>query len=1563
MKKKILIGILSFVVCLTFGLGCYFIFGGKVSLTTSAPQPPAHIQASGYWSDEGNYSTDEERANSGSGSSQNDPFLIRSEKDFAYYFSVNKDSYSGKYFKLTVDLNMSAHNWKNNKNAFEGVFDGNNHTVTGVQGSESLFSSLSNAEIKNFSLFEISCTTLSPGLAQNCFYSTISNVNVNFTLDYFSDFSQSSRTRLGGFFGSGSGVTVENCTANVNINCTYEQIVGYNYHSMGIDIGGIAGEIYFISNIDISNFTNCNAYGTIKLQRASTGYFSEMNIGGLIGRSSGKIDLNYCMNNVNITLSENYFCDDLRLGGILGYLNNTYGISRVYLEGNTEKYCDLQEDKQTYNSIANSINYGSIQAPDGSKIGAGGICGASDGAILIRSCVNETGVGVSDGNNFSSDSGIGGIIGRVNTKNQKGSDNTRNISIITDCLNYTTMSVSSTFGGCVGGIVGYGQWLKINRCINQLHIYTSYTITGGIIGYAGGGAGALNRTTVTIGNCVNLGSIESRIGYQIVGDAVYKGTVLTRKCLIYNCYGYNGGNKLYDNSFAFGTSSNKDGNTLISEEFYTKSENWANIKGNVLVGGVNTESGLMGFSSYFSSNWVKIKDFFYPNVVDMEQEGNYICKIGGIYLRSGAGSAYHDILNEREFENQKAKLLENMFKEIELLNRGTSSVGKLYTGSGDQFSEYSILDGANYASYIHITCTDKVKVSAVTSNKQLYYDGNPTDIHGNPDGYSKENPCFQPDLNIILRGQSGNACRYRFTPIFRKGSLSTTLYIYLTATGAADNIKPTYMLISKDAEKDPINITSNVGNYINTASTTFGGNKINPDGSITLSLFSNQYSITPKFGYAFYGISSTGSYEKNGLDLADNGHHMNGNLVERNQNDKRIWGGTPGTYNSLYLGEIGGNFDYFYETLFIFMKEVAYGFSAASQTEQTDGKYDIEDINLNFRTITVFEKINLYNSYNGTHSNGCYFTAYYQYEDESNRTQKDELTKFVDIDKETYDSKGQSLPNGYALIETQEIKERAKNHNQINSDILKIIIRRNYMTTKIRFHDNENYYYDISAYRDASENYTQLISEENNSFKNEIDFVGDTNVYDKSNGKSIQTIQFVSANGYIVKSFSYISINKLNLSQDNKGEFSLSTIYKSYMESLSKDNFQKYLDTKNLTDRTIDIDIQYTLGEYTIDLVCLDVNDVEENEDATVKSSVSLKTNEDKKSASYSNTTAYTKSVDSGSIIHYNSGLKLDLSVANDERLVGVYINDNLVTNSVKDPLIFYYSIELRSSADVTLKIRVYFAKYDQVEPGEVPTPVRGVYYISTPKHLQWLSYQVANGEDFEGWLFRQTRDIDMSGIAFNPIGGKMLADGSRRVFKGTYDGNFYRITNLSFVGGNNQNAIAYMGLFGYVEDATIMNLMVEGSSLTGWANVGGVVGYAKNSTFTRVDNRNLAVSLNSQSNDLKYSGVKFIIDGEESYTNTVAVCDNFGGIVGYAENCSFLGCSNQAGVPNTAVGLIGRVNGGKLDQCFTKYGSIVPDEKIENATLTDYSDIKSNHQTNEDKWQNGKLKIFYWIN
>ena len=149
-----------------------------------------------------------------------------------------------------------------------------------------------------------------------------------------------------------------------------------------------------------------------------------------------------------------------------------------------------------------------------------------------------------------------------------------------------------------------------------------------------------------------------------------------------------------------------------------------------------------------------------------------------------------------------------------------------------------------------------------------------------------------------------------------------------------------------------------------------------------------------------------------------------------------------------------------------------------------------------------------------------------------------------------------------------------------------------------------------------------------------------------------------------------------------------------------------------------------------------------------------------------------------------------------------------------------------------------------------------GSYLLRCREDFDYLSAFVARGNDCSGRRYKIVPDTSIAGqdgstiimgdTVFTPIGN------STTKFAGTVIGNGCTISSLYVdVAGD------YVGLFGYTSGATIQNLTVSGS-VKGSKYVGGVVGYALNTTIYNVTNNATATARYSSDNDLATNIVQY---------------------------------------------------------------------------------------------------------
>ena len=101
------------------------------------------------------------------------------------------------------------------------------------------------------------------------------------------------------------------------------------------------------------------------------------------------------------------------------------------------------------------------------------------------------------------------------------------------------------------------------------------------------------------------------------------------------------------------------------------------------------------------------------------------------------------------------------------------------------------------------------------------------------------------------------------------------------------------------------------------------------------------------------------------------------------------------------------------------------------------------------------------------------------------------------------------------------------------------------------------------------------------------------------------------------------------------------------------------------------------------------------------------------------------------------------------------------------------------------------------------------------------------------GYYFKQTADIDLTGVTWEPIG----YSGGGYYFAGNYDGDGHTISNATSTGKNDADGFATAGIFGWVAFGSVENLHVKNANFvaTGQNNysyVGGIAGVCYGSSI-----------------------------------------------------------------------------------------------------------------------------------
>ena len=208
------------------------------------------------------------------------------------------------------------------------------------------------------------------------------------------------------------------------------------------------------------------------------------------------------------------------------------------------------------------------------------------------------------------------------------------------------------------------------------------------------------------------------------------------------------------------------------------------------------------------------------------------------------------------------------------------------------------------------------------------------------------------------------------------------------------------------------------------------------------------------------------------------------------------------------------------------------------------------------------------------------------------------------------------------------------------------------------------------------------------------------------------------------------------------------------------------------------------------------------------------------------------------------------------------------------------------------------------VELNDAVTVENGVYQLASAANLILFSKTVNGGKnELNAEL---TNNIDMASVTMAPIGTQDIP------YKGTFNGRGKTIENYTYNHSDKNN----VGLFGYINGATIQNVILKGATINGNANAGGLVGNAQNASTIK---NNAVVSSSVEGRD-HVAAIAANAVGEtvisNNYSNATIKSRNYqaGGMVGTIMSATieknlFTGtvtCENGG----DASGLVSRIDG-----------------------------------------------------
>ena len=317
----------------------------------------------------------------------------------------NKDNFSKKFIPIG-----------NKTNSFQGTFDGNNKTITGLYidqetDNAGLFGYVSDAEIKDLTMQN--CKVVSKG---NNVGNIVGYANSSFLFNCIVEEAEiSGDCYVGGIVGCGYAMEIEivNKTNKVYIN-------GTNY------VAGFVGGCEYFCTITIGNVDNLgNIFGNSYIA-GIVGWCDKTSIS--VDNFVNSVDINgfsyvgglfgYCQNmDVNVFNSSNIgnmSIENNYVGGIIGYrYMGTTLITNCYINGEItfsySKYVGgvIGFTSNSKTTIINCYNCSNLLSSDAGEF-VGGIVGHSSGTVTVANCYNL-------GETSSGRESDGGIVGAISS--------------------------------------------------------------------------------------------------------------------------------------------------------------------------------------------------------------------------------------------------------------------------------------------------------------------------------------------------------------------------------------------------------------------------------------------------------------------------------------------------------------------------------------------------------------------------------------------------------------------------------------------------------------------------------------------------------------------------------------------------------------------------------------------------------------------------------------------------------------------------------------------------------------------------------------------------------------------------------------------------------------------------------------------------------------------------------------------------------------------------------------------------------------------------------------------
>ena len=413
---------------------------------------------------------------------ENSPLEIDSAEKlaaFARAVNVGKKNFSGKYVKLTKDIDL--------------------------MGDETKLTITKKTDSTDSSKFNISIT----GTASNVWV-PIGNYTTKFTGTFDGDGHEVSNMTVlmnstsgdvyAGLFGLISGGSIKNTGVTGNV---------YAASSSDVDAGGLAG------NSD--SITNSYATGNVYAYSSSSSY-SITRAGGLAGCSDG-ITNSYATGNVYVSSSSsNYtYAGGLTGGSYSSSIINSYATGNVYAASSSDVDAGGLVGFSNDSSISNSYATGNVSASSSKYVYAGGLAGYSDSSISNSYATGNVSASSSYSSSSSNYTYAGGLVGSSSNSSITNSYATGNVSA-------SSSSSSSSSSVYAGGLTGDNYKVSITNSYATGNVSVSSSSSSVYAGGLAGYSGSSSSSSSSISNSYATGNVStSSSKYVYAGGLIGSG--------------------------------------------------------------------------------------------------------------------------------------------------------------------------------------------------------------------------------------------------------------------------------------------------------------------------------------------------------------------------------------------------------------------------------------------------------------------------------------------------------------------------------------------------------------------------------------------------------------------------------------------------------------------------------------------------------------------------------------------------------------------------------------------------------------------------------------------------------------------------------------------------------------------------------------------------------------------------------------------------------------------------------------------------------------------------------